>query len=305
MLVKRASATVIGIVEPCDVGHFYKVANIQRIEDIDPDYCYIRTRAIGNLEIDGDNGNNDGFPYSQFVDTRPCYGYKSFEGKDAFVEHQSDNIRNSIGTLSAAYLNAFIIPEKYSSWYDIPDRERIDVLTLPNQKDGSIEVLMKIDKSRAPTIARKVEKEEPLHVSMGTNVDYSICSVCGNNAHYERQFCDDVKWNKGGTKLVPAEQIRGLVKNGVIESPWLKWILPRESDRSEVLNKSASNRMVLARVFEINYGLQFFELSVVTNPAFTRGHLLERIAKKIGWGSFTNDQMLLVQRLIEELSVNN
>jgi len=297
MLLKRASVTVIGLVQSADVGRFYKMSNIQRIENVDPDYYYIRTRAIGNLEIDGDNGNNDGFPYSQFIDDRPHYGYKSFEGKDAFVEHQSNDIRNSIGTLPASYLNAFNLPKKYSSWFDIPDRERVDVLGVPGQKDGSIEVLMKIDKERAPTIGRKIDKGEPLHVSMGTNVDYSTCSVCGNTAHFEHQFCDDIKWNKGGTKLVPAEQIRGLIKNGTFESPWLKWVLPRENDRQEVLNKK-SNHMVLARVFEINYGLQFFELSVVSNPAFDRGHVLEKIAKKCSWGNFTNEQLLLVVRVL-------
>ena len=120
------------------------------------DYRYLRFRAIGNLEVSrpegGFNGNWDGFPYKWFVDPEPGYGYKSFVGKRAHYEHNSSlGKKGSIGDLPDAYLNKFIYPEEVEgkSWYDLDGSKfaslRESILQLPGQKDGAIEVLMRID----------------------------------------------------------------------------------------------------------------------------------------------------------------
>lgn len=251
---------------------------VHKITKLNPDFTYVRFRAIGNLEVDGPNANFDAFPYGEFEDERPNYGYRSFEGKRAFVEHASSNIENSIGSLFGSYLNRFNT-SKYGGarWYELKDDQRSEILAsrIPDE-DGSIEVLMGIDKKLSPSIARMVETDSPVGCSMGTNIDYSECSVCGNRAYYEHQYCNHIKYSKGSRVFVNASQIHDLLKKGVLRVEWLPYIVARKSDNEAVA--ANERRMVYANVFEINYGLSFFELSVVANPAFHRGYKLEKVA---------------------------
>lgn len=132
-------------------------------------YRYLRFRAIGNLEMKapygGFNGNWDGFLYEDFIDDEEGYGYRSFINKRAHYEHNSAlKDRGKIGDLPDAYLNKFKydginFPKeaKVSSirnntdprWLSILEPRfanvRESILNLPNQRDGAIEVLMRID----------------------------------------------------------------------------------------------------------------------------------------------------------------
>ena len=286
MLIKYAAVKFTGAITSEEefnktVGNLSTLAddrNIKKVVKYNPDFVYARFKAIGCLEVDGPNANADGFSYGEFLDSRANYGYKSFIGKHAFVEHASDSINNSIGDLYHSYLNRFDT-SKYGSkdWHDLQDEERGWILANRNAyEDGSIEVLMAVDRQLAPKIARMLETGSPTGCSMGTNIDYSECTVCGNRAYVEEQYCPHIKFSKGQNVLVPASQITDLVKKGVLKVEWLPWVLSRAEDISAV--KTASRKMVYAKAFETNYGLSFFELSVVANPAFTRGYKLEKIA---------------------------
>jgi len=258
--------------------------NIHKITKFNPDFTYVRFRAIGCFEVDGPNANFDAFPYSEFEDTRPNYGYLSFVNKRAFVEHASDNIANSIGSLHAAYLNRFnTLKFGNVSWKELKDEQRLVILaSRALEEDGSIEVLMAIDKGLSSSVARMVDSDSPVGCSMGTNIDYSECSVCGNRAHYEHEYCGHIKYSKGNRVFIPASNLYDLMTQGVIRLEWLPWIVAREEDRNAVIKNS--RKMVYANIFEINYGLSFFELSVVANPAFSRGYKLEKIAsRKLGF----------------------
>lgn len=251
---------------------------VQKIVRYNPDFVYARFKAIGSLEVDGPNANADGFSYGEFLDNRPNYGYQSFNGKHAYVEHSSDNINNAIGDLYHSYLNRFDT-DKFGrrEWHELDDDQRAWVLANRNpHEDGSIEVLMAVDRQLAPKIARMLETGSPTGCSMGTNIDYSECTVCGNRAYVEEQYCPHIKFSKGQYVLVPAQQISDLIKKGTLKPEWLPWILQRSDDIKAV--KAAGRKMVYARAFESNYGLSFFELSVVANPAFSRGYKLEKIA---------------------------
>jgi len=252
--------------------------SVQKVVRFNPDFVYARFKAIGCLCVDGPNANADGFPYDQFLDSRAGYGYQSFIGKHAFVEHSSDNINNSIGNLHSAYLNRFNT-SKFGNkeWQILNDDERH--YTLANRashEDGSVEVLMAIDRKVSPRIARMLETDSPVGCSMGTNIDYSECTVCGNRAYIEENYCPHIKFSKGQNVLIPASQISDLIKKGAIKKEWLPFILHRAQDVKAVA--SNARRMVYAKAFEVNYGLSFFELSVVANPAFHRGYKLEKIA---------------------------
>ena len=273
----------------CSMGSFsetiHKFASTQKISPYNSDFRYVRFRAIGCFETDGYNCNFDAFPYGEFLNSRPGYGYQSFVGKHAFVEHQSDNIEKSIGSLLGAYLNRFDLSAYGGKdWNDLTSEERIEVLSKQSpENDGSIEVLMAIDSKLSPAIARMVDTGNEVGCSMGTNILYSTCSVCGNEAKTEDLYCNHIAFSKGNTILVPANQIRNLLKEGKLRPEWLQWVLKRGADQKEVLHGKTS-RMVTATVFEINYGLSFFELSVVANPAYTRGYKLEKIASMLKEG---------------------
>jgi len=251
---------------------------VRKVVKYNPDFVYARFKAIGSVEVDGPNANADAFPYIEFLDNRPNYGYQSFIGKHAFIEHSSDNINNSIGDLHHAYLNRFDTSKfGNTEWQFLKDDDRAFVLANRNpEDDGSIEVLMAVDRKLSPTVARMLETGSPTGCSMGTNIDYSECSVCGNRAYVEENYCPHIKFSKGQYVLVPAQQISNLVKSGSLKPEWLPWILQRSSDIKAV--KTASRKMVYAKAFELNYGLSFFELSVVANPAYSRGYKLEKIA---------------------------
>ena len=192
---------------------------VQKVVKFNPDFVYARFKAIGCLCVDGPNANADGFPYDQFLDSRAGYGYQSFIGKHAFVEHGSDNINNAIGNLHSAYLNRFNT-SKYSNkeWQLLDDTERHYILANRNpHEDGSVEVLMAIDRKLSPKIARMLETDSPVGCSMGTNIDYSECTICGNRAYVEENYCPHIKFSKGQNVLVPASQISELVKKGTIK----------------------------------------------------------------------------------------
>lgn len=302
-----------------NIHKFAQVAPATRkIIPYDKDYRFIRTKSIGNLEVDGPNNNNDSFPYEHFEDDRPNYGYRSFIDKKAFQEHQSDMVENSIGYLPAAYLNAFNLDRfggegvKYGS---LGSAERIYILNLPNQRDGSIEVLMAIDATRAPRIARQIEKNEPIAVSMGCNIDHSVCSTCGNIAHFEHEYCACLKYSRGAIKFVPADTFRTLLKDGSMRLEWLPWVFSDSNDINTILN-STSNRVVSALNFEINHILSFFELSIVANPAYYKGYQLEKIAgyremvdllkvcDRIDWSSMSSSEILGFEYLIKSGQLN-
>ena len=294
-MLRKYAFTEISIVPEKEFKKFAAQANaatghsLQKVVKYNPDFVYARFRAIGNLEVDGANANHDAFPYPEFLDERPGYGYRSFEGKHAFVEHASDNINNAIGDLHAAYLNRFDVTKYHPrDWKQLADDERIAVLgSRGSHEDGSVEVLMAVDKKLAPKIARMLETGSPTGCSMGTNIDYSECSVCGNRAHFEHQYCPHIKFSKGQQVFIPANQLTGLLEKGNLRPEWLPHIVSRVEDIKAI--KDGSRKMVYAKVFEVNYGLSFFELSVVANPAFTRGYKLEKVASvhKTGYRQFS------------------
>lgn len=264
-----------------------------------PDCLYLRTRAIGNLEVDGPNANADAFPYGEFLNDRPGFGYKSFIGKKAFIEHQTETITNAVGDLVDAVLRDFNMGTFSSrAWHELNDSERLQVIGsrianssgdellraygvqefVPEQRDGSIEVLMKVDRKRAPAIARQVDLGENIGVSMGTAIAYSECSVCGNQAQFEKDYCDHIAHGKGRHHPVQANQYLDLVKKGTVKPEWLRHIFSSATEIKAVLQ--GDRRTVYAKAFETNYGLQFYELSFVGNPAFNRGYMLEKVASQ-------------------------
>lgn len=286
----------------------------KKIVPIDNDrYRYLRFRAIGNMEQDGLNQNFDGFPYSDFIDDEEGYGYRSFINKAAHYEHNSAlRQRGMIGDLPDAYLNKFNydgidFPNdiKVSSiqnkidpyWLSISGKKygnlREKILNLPNQKDGSIEVLMRVDshllknanmdskaKKGLERLIKMIDTGQKVYCSMGVNIEYSICSTCGNKARFASDYCDHLKrGRKGSLSIVTANQVRDMLDREVLKQEWLRHLVASKFDVDEIL-KGSSNKGIAVRNGEINHKHSFFELSNVGVPAFERADALEKVANK-------------------------
>jgi hypothetical protein len=289
------------------------------------EFRFLRFRAIGNLEVAGPNGNFDAFPYEDFEDDRPGFGYRSFINKRAHVEHNSAlGLEGSIGDLPDAYLNKFIYKEPltpYSSlissiprlkWVDLLGKDktpaRFAVLKHPGQTMGDIEVLMRIDtklvdsvrtssnvKKLLDRIIRMIDTGQTLTCSMGCNTMRSVCSICGNEARFSNEYCDHIKNKKGAIVVVSANQLRDLLDSETLRPEWMKHVVASKFDLDEVLN-GISNKGIACRTSEINRGLSFFELSVVAVPAYSDAIALEKFSKKFNGGR--EDYLKMVRNIV-------
>lgn len=199
-----------------------KFANLREGRRNEDGYLYVRCRAISSRV----NKNNDGWPSEELARTDIGYGFKTFIGRPIFVDHHNDDPKRTRGVIVDAQLHVED-PEKTAGldpYYS----------TAPeNHKPPTwVELLMEIDAETYPKLAEKIESGEMDAVSMGANIDRSICSVCANEATTPDEYCNHIK-QKGMTFEIT-------------------------SDTGERVKKKA---------YEDCYGVNFFEISNVFDPA--------------------------------------
>lgn len=127
-----------------------------------PDALWIRVKAI---EADAPNDNGDYFSREEIIKS-----YKSFEGVPVFTNHENGKVENAKGKVVKA---------------DWDDRE------------GAVYCTMYIDRKANGPLCRAIEEGYVTDVSMGTQVDYSTCSICEKKALDASAYCDHVKTMKG------------------------------------------------------------------------------------------------------------
>jgi hypothetical protein len=155
------------------------------------------------------NQNGDAFPEAELLkvidkDGKKIKAFETFIGRGLFVNHASEDAEKIRGIILDA------------SWD--PDTKGVDILVA-------------CDKVAYPDLARQIEMGYSNDVSMGTQVQFSLCSSCGNRAVTEADYCDHVKNGKG-------------------------------------LQKAGQGK-----IYEINSGLNFIEISVVSNGADPRAKI--------------------------------
>ena len=171
----------------------------------EPGELLVRSRAISSRI----NQNFDGFSAEEIRKS-----YKTFLGRPCFVNHNNENHRRARGVIVAVALHEDINPN--------------------GTPDCWVEVLMAIDAVHFPKLAEAIVKGEIARTSMGTDVEYSLCSFCGNKAATPAEYCKHIPRLKG-------KRIRRMTASGSTE---------------DVL------------VAEMCYGLNFFENSLlVEEPA--------------------------------------
>ncbi len=147
---------------------------------------YLLLNALGAGEYWGVNKNGDYFPewslrgdeptvkVKEYVRSKslpmpPLWGYKTFElFAYPFRHHNNSDPVNAIGerVLCAAY----------------------------NERMHRVELVIFIDKSKAPDLVDKIDKGEPIPWSMGAKLLWDSCSICGNAARNRGEYCEHLKF---------------------------------------------------------------------------------------------------------------
>lgn len=110
-----------------------------------------------------------------------------------------------------------------------------------NPEDRYVELLIAVDKQKDPIFARDVERGLINKFSMGASVQYTKCSICNKEARKREDFCDHIS----KYKMKPC--------------------------------KTASGEEKLA--YELCYGVQYNEISAVSDPADEKALLLAKVAE--------------------------
>lgn len=133
-----------------------------------PGYLYAVSRAISSRV----NANYDGWPVHELKNA-----YKTFIGRPVFVEHNNSDPSQAKGVV----LDSIYRESKLAS----------------GVTDASVYCLMEIDAKTFPKLAQAVMNGKIKGVSMGADVGSTTCSVCGNNAKTERDYCQHLPNMKG------------------------------------------------------------------------------------------------------------
>ena len=157
----------------------YKVFNVNSTDELikeasdidfpegftyDPDFLYLWVRIVSAGEFYGSNKNADYFPQQELIEY-----FETFNEAHPFKNHENKKIENAIGKIITVRWNPIM---------------------------KCVELLKAIDKKRAPEIARGYLKGYLSDVSMGCKVPYTVCSICGNKARKQSEFCDHVKYHR-------------------------------------------------------------------------------------------------------------
>lgn len=164
-----------------------------------PGTVLVRTRAISARV----NKNFDGFPSQELKEA-----HQTFVGRPVFVNHNNLNHRQTRGIIKGAVYKE-------------------------EAHDKHVDLLIEVDARAFPRLAAEIEAGRLDGVSMGTDVQRTICSYCDNVAKDPYEFCSHILYHKGS-------------------------VLERVSanfQRESVL------------VYERCEGLNFFEISFVFDPA--------------------------------------
>lgn len=187
-----------------------------------PDSLFTKCFAI---KADETNDNGDYFSKEELKKA-----VSTFIGVPVFTNHQNNDINQARGKV-------------IHSWWD-EDR-------------NGIMVIMRIDASAYPQLARGITQKIIIGTSMGCSVKYSLCSVCHNYAETPDGYCSCVKNRK--TRKISQKKVKcSYHKNGTEKECPLCGSTEERIKTFDVEDQ---------QVFEYNYGIKFIENSAVCNPA--------------------------------------
>jgi hypothetical protein len=230
-----------------------KTASLRTISDFhdyrtEDGYLYVRIRAISSRT----NKNHDGWPTIELAggkdawdrissqhqaaeggfrveaDTNQEYGFPTFVGKPIFVDHNNHNPEHTRGAIVDSAFN--VLDHKTAAASD--DYWGGDDVDPEHFPPAEVELLLEVDAQEYPKFAEKIANGDIDGFSMGCDVDYSKCSHCGHEASSPDDYCSHIVM-KGATHTF----------------------------------ESGSKKGKTGRSYENCYGIKFFEISGVFDPA--------------------------------------
>lgn len=153
-----------------------KAQNLKRIAERKDDFLYVVARAISAEETWGPNNNGDAFPREELV-----AGHPTFRGVGHFVDHATDRTEAVRG---------IVLDSNWHPPVAVPDG--LEIGNADIDKGDYVSVLLAIDRKNFPTYADQVERGVANKFSMGVRVGRSQCSICGNWAQSEADFCEHI-----------------------------------------------------------------------------------------------------------------
>lgn len=221
-------------------------------------YLYARIVAISSRV----NKNNDGWPSVELAggqevwdkiaskvaktgsitlaaNPKDEYGYSTFVGKPIFVDHHNSDPKRGRGVIVDSKLhvqNAKTAAEHLDPYYS---STKVDSEHLP---PTHVELLLEVDAKSFPKLAKAIVEgaKDPKKgidgFSMGCDVERSKCSHCGKVATSPMEYCSHIR-------------MKGAHHDFVITSD------------------DGSTRKESRKSYENCYGIKFFEISAVFDPA--------------------------------------
>lgn len=242
-----------------------RTASLDKFADYDEfrtedGYLYARIRAISSRV----NKNHDGWPsvelaggedtFNRFAGQKTAftveadsdheYGYSTFLGKPIFVDHHNTDPEKARGVIVDAKLH--VEDHKTASELDPYYADAPDNHTPPTW----VELLLEVDAQSFPRLAKAIiegSKDPNKGIdgfSMGCDVEKSVCNICKNAATSPDEYCEHVKMK--GAEFPTFDEHTG--------------------------HKTGSKKS-----YEDCYGIKFFEISAVFDPADETALLRELI----------------------------
>jgi hypothetical protein len=233
-----------------------RTASLDKFADFDEyrtddGFLYARIRAISSRV----NKNHDGWPsvelaggddvfnklasthrtanFTVEADKNHEYGYSTFLGKPIFVDHHNSNPERARGVIVDAKLH--VEDHKTAAEHDSYYESAPENHTPPTW----VELLLEVDAKSFPKLAKAIiEGSEDNSkgidgFSMGCDVERSVCNICKNSATSPDEYCKHV-------------QMKGA------EFPFID---------------ERTGRKTSKKSYEDCYGIKFFEISAVFDPA--------------------------------------
>lgn len=226
-------------------------ASLDRLSDFhdyrtDDGFMYVRLRAISSRV----NKNNDGWPSIELAggpevferhakqssagftveasEGDKRFGFATFMGKPNFIDHNNSDPSRARGVVVDAKLR--VLPQtRYAGTDDYWNSDSLDPEHAPPTE---IELLLEIDAKQFPKYAKAVRSGDLDGFSMGCDVERSKCSHCGHVATSPEEYCSHI-----------------LMKGAHHDY------------------KTADGKRISRKSYENCYGIHFFEISGVFDPA--------------------------------------
>jgi len=227
-------------------------ASLDKLSDFhdyrtDDGYMYVRLRAISSRV----NKNNDGWPSVELAggpeiferharqsssgftveaaEGNRRFGFATFMGKPNFIDHNNSDPSRSRGVVVDSKLRVLPIEHVAASGDDYWTGSSLDPEHAPPTE---VELLLEIDAKQFPKYAKAIRDGELDGFSMGCDVERSKCSHCGHEATNPDEYCSHI-----------------LMKGAHHDY------------------KTADGKRISRKSYENCYGIHFFEISGVFDPA--------------------------------------